>query len=204
MTARISRETIFSVLDALEETSAPSVRRPYCLRCYAPMEAFTGPSHVCERCRFVNLRLDQQQFWTKEHDLRQVEVVAKGAIVLLVVGLALAIVRAFGDQVSFGMGQGWAVGFPIVVGLVLWETASKITRRSPTFRALLVWRVVLGVLGVGAWVLGTDLGLHDLRGVLWLLLGPCLLGAALALGPLARALARWRDRRILAGQRTSV
>lgn len=112
------------------------IERPYCLRCYAKIEPRDGARTVCERCGHVDVAADRRVFWTRERKLVETEQLLKGCIVLLLVGIFVRMV--FGPH-GFGMGQGWAIGFPIALGTILWQTASKLTRRSPYFRGIWFW-----------------------------------------------------------------
>jgi ribosomal protein L40E len=176
------------------------IHRPYCLRCYARMESYAGTRRACERCGYVNLKIDQQLYWTREKRLRELEGLAKTLIVAFLIGLALLIGVGLKGHRGGGMGQGWAIGFPVLIVVILWDTASKITRYKPYFRATIVWRIIAAVFAVLAALLsigqpvGEQLSLYGMAAV------P--LGIALFLGRIGRALARWRDRRILAGQRS--
>jgi len=181
---------------------AERIVRPYCLRCYQALEARDGPSHACERCGFVNLKLDQKLYWTREPALCDLEGWAKTITVYVLIGLGLLLGIGFGSKASFGTGQGWAVGFPILVGVLLWETASKITGRKPYFRATIVWRILLAIPVVPMLLL-----VHDLRAkpviaaVLLVLSAGSILGVVF-LGRIGRSLERWRDHRVLKGQRS--
>lgn len=184
-------------------SSEGGARAPYCLRCYAPIERGESASRRCERCGFVNVNLDQELFWTKEPRLVELEAYAKIVIVFLLVALAGFLVRAMGQRASFGLGQGWAVGFPILIGVVLWDTASAITRRRSDFRATIVWRIVCAVLAPWPLLFAADPRLratHPAVFAVRLIVGLLLLAGALGLGSLGRALLRWRERHVLAAQ----
>ena len=195
------------------ERSASSEGRPrvpYCLACYAPMAREAGASHRCERCGFVNVKLDQELFWTKEARFVALESYAKIAIVFLLTGLTGFLFWAMGQRASYGMGQGWAIGFPLLLGVILWDTASAITRKSSDFRATIVWRIVCAVLAPWPLLLAVDLRPGRMlksdvpvSPILWallLLLGLFFLAGALGLGRLGRALQHWRERHVVAAQ----
>ena len=171
------------------------------------MEHHHDASRHCERCGFLSLKLDQQLFWTKEPRFVALEAYAKIAIVFGLVGLSGFMVWAMSQRSSFGLGQGWAVGFPIALGVILWDTASAITRRKSDYRATIVWRVVCVVLA--PWPLflafalfswASDFHGSPVLGVVALLLGLVLLAGAIGLGHLGRALTRWREERVRAAQ----
>ena len=194
-------------------SSGERLRAPYCLACYAPMEREAGASHRCERCGFVNVKLDQELFWTKEPRLVELESYAKIVIVFLLVALTAFVFWAMSQRASYGLGQGWAIGFPILLGVILWDTASTITRKTSDFRATIVWRIVCAVLAPWPLLLAVDLRpgrmlKSDLPVplVLWLallMLGLLLLAGALGLGRLGRALQRWRAHHVLSAQQAA-
>ncbi len=47
------------------------------------------------------------------------------------------------------MGQGWAAGFPILVGWILWETAGLLTRRKAVLDMGLLWPAIFLCIGIG-------------------------------------------------------
>ena len=103
------------------------------------------------------------------------------------------------------MGQGYAIGFPIVAGAVLWQTAEKITRRKPYFRPTLVWStmplvIALPLVLMGLWPTG---GIKPMERVVVLGVASVFVALALLVRQVCLKLARWRDRRILVGQRGS-
>ena len=199
----------------MERSAARSVAHgerphtPYCLACYGPMAHAADASQRCERCGFVNLRLDQELFWTKEPRFVALESYAKITIVLLLVALTAFVFWAMGQRASYGMGQGWAIGFPILLGVILWDTASAITRKTSDYRATVVWRIVCAVLAPWPFLLLIDIvrfrGRSDypigpgLAAVV-LLVGLIFLAGALGLGQLGRSIERWRIRHIRAAQ----
>lgn len=198
------------------ERSASSEGRPhfpYCLACYAPMAREAGASHRCERCGFVNVKLDQELFWTKEPRFVALESYAKIAIVFLLIALTGFLFWAMGQRASYGMGQGWAIGFPILLGVILWDTASAITRKTSDYRATVVWRIVCAVLAPWPFLFMLE-GLQQagrrsdfhVTPALWalvLLVGLAFLAGALGLGRLGRFLQRWREHHVRAAQLAS-
>ena len=58
-----------------------SIRRPYCLTCYAPLESGASAAVTCGHCGEVNIRQDFARFWTREAWLRGAERFTKAAIV---------------------------------------------------------------------------------------------------------------------------
>ncbi|MEQ1894602.1 MAG: hypothetical protein ABL998_18835 [Planctomycetota bacterium] len=222
-TVRIGAQEVTARVGLTQERRTPSMegmgthlssegrpRAPYCLACYAPMEREPGASHRCERCGFVNVKLDQELFWTKEPRLVALESYAKIVIVCVLVALTAFVFWAMGQRASYGMGQGWAIGFPILLGVVLWDTASAITRKRSDLRATIVWRIVCAVLAPWPLLLAIDLrpgrmlkSDFPVSPALWallLLLGLAFLAGALGLGRLGRFLQHWRERHVLAAQ----
>jgi hypothetical protein len=194
---------------ARASASEGRARHPYCLQCYAALAPFSGASQRCDDCGFVNVKRDLELFWTKEPRFVELEAYAKIAIVFLLVGFSAVVIWAMGQRSSFGLGQGWAVGFPILLGVILWDTASAITRRSSDYRASVVWRVVCALLAPWPLLLAIDLnpwarhtesrvGVPVFAAVL--LLGLALAAGALGLGALGRAVPRWREARVRRAQ----
>ncbi len=177
-----------------------SRRRPYCLRCYAPLkgELRKGARTICPRCGFVNLKVDRAVFWTKERRLLELESLAKGVIVVFMVVIGLLMLWGAGNKMSFGLGQGWAVGFPILFGVLLWETASKITRWKPYLRVGLVWSILAAAPGIGLLLVAMLPELSPLARAVLAATSLPWFGVAFGIWRLEAACARWRARRILA------
>ena len=123
-----------------------SLPRHYCLGCYLPLERFSEASRNCPRCGRLNLKADQRIFWTQERGIQRLETLAKSGIL---VGLALIVwLMLSAPRMQLGLGQGWAVGFPILFTALLWETAAQLTRKKPYFRGTIVWPVIFLVIAV--------------------------------------------------------
>ena len=178
---------------------ASAIQRPYCLRCYARLGEAGGASVACGACGKINVLADQRLYWTQEPRLKETEWLAKVGIVLLLGGLALLMSRGY--RTSFGLGQGWAIGFPLLVGAILWETASKITRIKPYLNATLVWSTLPLVLGLPFAVAALWPAEVPWGGRAVALVG-CGFFVSVSLGVrwLGRRLTRWRTERILRGQ----
>ena len=128
----------------------PTSRHPsrYCLNCYAPIERPRSASEVCEACGEVNLRQDFQLYWSREPRLRRLEGTLKLLIVLS--GLASFALMAFGTRSMHGYaGVGYAIGGPLLTGMILWDTASLLTRRRSAYRLEIVWPLLVAALGLG-------------------------------------------------------
>lgn len=127
------------------KTTRHNYSSPYCLHCYAPLERFDGASSACGACGSPNLRVDLARLWTREHKLRVLENWLKALVCLAMIaigGLALLF-----PGTGVGKGHGMAIGAPIVLGILLWDTAS-ITRKQSLFQLQIVWPIVGWLLGV--------------------------------------------------------
>ena len=174
-------------------------RRPYCLNCYAALAPFEGSRHVCSSCGFLNLRVDQELYWTREKRFRDLEELAKTMIVFFLGGVSLLMFSGLGSS-GIGMGQGWAVGFPILFGALLWETASKITRWKPYLRAGLVWGIMSGVVAAPFLMIGFGADIRVSERAVFLGVGFVLGLIAVGLPRVSRGLHAWRLKRICAAQ----
>ncbi len=180
-----------------------AIRRPYCLRCYGALERAPGASAPCKACGFVNVLADQRLFWTREPALVRAEASAKLSIVLLLGGIFWFMLR--GMDMRFGMGQGYAIGFPIVIGAVLWQTAEKLTRRKPYFRAALFWFVLPLVVAVplavvALWPSGPETRLTEERRLLQGLVAGGLAVLGFGLRYVCLRLDRWKTERVARAQ----
>jgi hypothetical protein len=113
--------------------------RPYCLRCFATLLDVKGASTRCDRCGFVNVAADRRVYWNRAPLLHLLERGLKVAVVLatLLLCLLVAVVH------STGCGGGYAMATPLIPGIMLWHTASKLTRHLPYFRPAAVWCAIL-------------------------------------------------------------
>ena len=164
----------------------------YCLRCYEPLRAFGGSSK-CRTCDHVNLRADHSVYWTREPRLIERERLAKAVTLVLAASIAVALFR-YQDRI--GWGEAWTIGAPTIAGLVMWETASMITRRSPYFRAGIVWSALFAIISlpVLAMSLAPEFG-PKTRASLAVAGGGVLL-LAFAMPHVSRWLRSWREQRI--------
>ncbi|MCP3914424.1 MAG: hypothetical protein GY711_02580 [bacterium] len=188
---------------AEKPTRARRPSRWTCLYCYHPFRVERSSEH-CPACDELNLRVDQETFWTREPALVRVETILKAAIVLAIGSLtALMLVTISGG----GMGQGWAIAFPILAGWILWETAGLVTRRRTTLDMRLLWPVVFVCVGLGPTLFLLATGLSVSFGNPAELLGVGLLCTLLCLIPAwlcmcwARCFVRFREGRIARGAR---
>lgn len=176
------------------------LRAPYCLHCYAPMERMAGASEPCPRCGRPNLKDDQRRFWTREPRLVRLQGLANLGVTAAVVSTGAAIL--FHPGVGTGRGHGMAVGLPILLGVLGWDAASGLTRRTTMWRSGLVLAGVLAVFGLltavvaaaavraGRWA--------DSLGIAGLAILLCAAAfAAFRAGP---TFARWRQRYVARAQ----
>ncbi len=118
--------------------SAEAHKGPYCLECYAPIQANERALVTCERCGARLVREDLRQFWTRERRFVLIESGLKALVVLLVAGLFAFILRPTGHMHG-NTGVGYSAGMPVLIGLLLWDTASLVTRRRSILRLEIVW-----------------------------------------------------------------
>jgi hypothetical protein len=113
--------------------------RVYCLRCFATLAEVQGASTRCDRCGFVNVAADRRVYWNRAPLLSLLERGLKVAAVLSTL-LLCGLVAIVG---STGCGGGYAMATPLIPGIMLWHTASKLTRHLPYFRPAAVWCAIL-------------------------------------------------------------
>ncbi len=110
----------------------------YCRRCYGPLPR---GEKTCERCGFVNFDLLCKKYWSLEPKLVSLERTLKLLVVLLSVAAVFLFAylryRTFGHWVSIGL------TLPILPGVALWWTASKLTQKRIYFGAARFWIIVL-------------------------------------------------------------
>ena len=180
-------------------STARAVRRPYCLHCYSPLAGASRTSVTCERCDALNVLADQRRFWTLEPGLRQIEKGVKGLLLVLLALVLGSMLNTSG--IHFGKGRIFELAIPIMITVLLWETANKITQRRPHFRAGLFWTAVPLVIGVPLClaVLLAEEPWSDRGAMGGVAVG--LVAFGLAVRWLEKRAERWRDERVLRGQR---
>lgn len=185
--------------DSSSNTPNSEYSSPYCLHCYAPLGRMTGASVPCPACGRANLKADQQQLWTRERKLRELESLLKLAIALAMIGVGAMALLFPGTGV--GRGHGMAIGTPIVVGILLWDLAS-ITRRQTIFRADIIWPIIGWFLGLPfVWFTLTIGGMVSPRvQVTLLVLGVVVTIPAIFSPLLRRFWTRWCERHIARAQ----
>jgi hypothetical protein len=113
--------------------------KPYCLRCFAPLE---GGMTLCGDCGFVSRPPLRKIYWNLNPGLRRLESIAKGAVIVLILAACLFLwcaVGAMGLSTGAGPGAGWFLLLPLFFGVACWGTVAKITKRKPYFRATAFW-----------------------------------------------------------------
>lgn len=123
-------------------TRSQDFHSPYCLYCYAPMEPDERASQTCGACGSVNLREDRRAFWSKEPRLVSLERSTQIFIGILIGAMALAILADPSGGSGAGKGHGMAVGLPILLGVLLLDVTSAITRRRAMFGGTMIWLIM--------------------------------------------------------------
>ena len=166
-------------------------RRTYCRLCYARIPNYRGASVPCPACGEPHLRAHEEKHWTLEPRLVKLERQAKGASIVLAIALGAWLWVRGSAKASLGMGQMYAVVSPLIVLLILWMTASKITHRPSNLRAGMMWAVMLPLTGasmafIGASSWSSEEGSKLVAVVLFVVAAPLVL-----LGPFAYRTTRW-------------
>ena len=202
---------------ARKASKAPPRASGYCLYCYAPLPNPEGARDVCAHCGKVNLKIDRRTFWTKEPWIVRIERTLKMVVMVPAVLLTLAAPFVGGGGTPAG---GFALFAPLILGIIVWQTLSKITRWDPHLDARILWTAVFALIALPpigllcAWTVAF-LGLSIIESITgtrpFVDVGPSMLIAAATtttvLGALASfatwkggaALDRWRRRRIERG-----
>jgi hypothetical protein len=124
--------------------------RLYCLRCFVTLPAPATGVTRCGRCGFVNRPTDRRTYWNLRPRIRLVEVLLKAGIAALAGGLMVLL--ALG-RVHMGLGAGWVVASPVFLGVLLWQTASTLTRHGSLWRPSVAWIALLLLFCVVPWLL---------------------------------------------------
>ena len=95
-------------------------RRLYCLRCFGDLSRELA---TCPGCGYRHRLREHQTYWNRSRGAVFVERVLK-------LGVVVAVVLLFDVSMhsASGVGSGWFIATPLIVGLGLWQTVSKITR----------------------------------------------------------------------------
>lgn len=124
----------------------PSKAAPLtCLHCFHPFRV-QGAAEDCPACGKRNLHVDQTTYWNQDPVIRKFEGAAKGLVVVVFAGVTLAL---FSTPGGFGMGQGWAIAFPVVLGWILWDAIGLLTRRSSMLNHRVLWPWLCACIGIG-------------------------------------------------------
>ncbi|MBL4769662.1 MAG: hypothetical protein JKY61_00600 [Planctomycetes bacterium] len=89
--------------------------------------------------------MDQAKYWNQDPTTMRFEAAAKG---LIVVTLALLTGVLFSTPGGYGMGQGWAIAFPVVIGWILWDAVGLITRRTSMLNHSVLWPWLCACVGI--------------------------------------------------------
>jgi len=116
--------------------------KPYCLRCYAPLDVDRGKCAVCGYSNPLSIR---QHYWTREPALVQTEVALKVTIFVLTLG-AMMVLGLSGRRL--GWMAGWTLAVPVFIAFPLWMTASCLTARTTIFNPVGFWTAVFVLIGV--------------------------------------------------------
>lgn len=118
----------------------------YCLFCYEELERPRVASVHCPACGRLNLRQDLQDYWTREPRFVRLERALKLVIVALV-ALASGYLMFPTRQMHGYAGVGYSAGAPLLIGIILWDTASLATRRRSMLRLELLWPALVFLVG---------------------------------------------------------
>ena len=143
-----------------------SVPRPYCLRCFEPLDE-AAKHGTCPACGFVNLRALRTRYWNRNAYLISLENTLKAYIVFGCLAAAVAFTVYIARARAISLHSGWLIAFPVTAaGVGLWQTASRLTRRKTYFSPVLFWCLVFVLLGIFFVTIDFRLGLLCLAGVL--------------------------------------
>ncbi|MCP5022611.1 MAG: hypothetical protein GY930_12660 [bacterium] len=123
----------------------PSKAAPLtCLHCFYPFRV-QGAAENCPACGERNLHVDQTTYWNQDPVVRKLEGAAKALVVIV---LAAVTYILFTTPGGFGMGQGWAIAFPVVLGWILWDAIGLLTRRSSMLNHRVLWPWLCACVGI--------------------------------------------------------
>lgn len=156
-----------------------------CLYCSAPLDEPLRTSNVCPACDRVNLREDLRIYRTKHPIARSLESTLKAACVL-VIGAFTAIMLGKGNGGGYA-GTGYAIGTPLLLALVLWDSIGLITRRHSVLVMRVFWPIFVVATVVGPLYMGVVIATGT-RDTPW--------GVLVIAGIAAAGLVAWFGRRI--------
>ena len=125
----------------------------YCLRCFAPAREAGARSAACEACGYVTRPIDRRKYWNRNPHLQRLERSLKAGIVALVGIAGIVVFRAFTHA---GTGAGWALATPLFPGVLLWHTASKLTRTEVYWHPATAWIALLSLFALVSWFVIAD------------------------------------------------
>jgi hypothetical protein len=126
-------------------------RRVYCLRCFETLPRETPVGARCDRCGFPIRPRQRRTFWNLSPFARALEALIKG----LTIALTALLMFLIGTTMRHaGTGAGFAIAAPIFLAVLLWRTASLLTRHEPAWSPAVAWISLLVLLGIGFALLG--------------------------------------------------
>ncbi|MDF1838748.1 MAG: hypothetical protein P1V35_12830, partial [Planctomycetota bacterium] len=116
-----------------------------CLTCFHPFSV-KGASEDCPECGARNLRVDQMTFWNQDPVIMRVEGTAKALVCAVLGALTFFMLTTIHGG---GMGQGWAIAFPVILGWILWDALGLLTRRTSMLNHRVLWPWLCACVGIG-------------------------------------------------------
>jgi len=141
----------FNAMDINQQPDQPRKKRKRsaspltCLTCFHPFSV-KGASEDCPECGARNLRVDQVNYWNQDPVIMRVEATAKA---LVVAGLSALTFFMLTTIHGGGMGQGWAIAFPVILGWILWDAIGLLTRRTSMLNHRVLWPWLCASIGIG-------------------------------------------------------
>ncbi|MFT4646823.1 MAG: hypothetical protein ACI9X4_000026 [Glaciecola sp.] len=130
-----------------------------CLTCFYPFTV-SGASENCPACGARNLRVDQTVYWNQDPSIRRMEATAKALVAASLGGLTFFMLTTIHGG---GMGQGWAIAFPVILGWILWDAIGLLTRRSSMLNHRVIWPWLCACIGIGPaiFLVATLIGIQE-------------------------------------------
>ncbi|MFT5198645.1 MAG: hypothetical protein ACI87O_001303 [Planctomycetota bacterium] len=116
-----------------------------CLTCFHPFTV-KGASEHCPSCGAPNLRVDQDIYWNQDPAIKRLEATAKAFVAASLGALTFFMLTTIHGG---GMGQGWAIAFPVILGWILWDAIGLLTRRSSMLNHRVLWPWLCACIGIG-------------------------------------------------------
>jgi hypothetical protein len=126
-------------------------RRLYCLRCFGTLPRETAPGAACDRCGFPIRPRQRRTYWNLSPIARGLEALIKG----LTIALTALLMFLIGTTMRHaGTGAGFAIAAPIFLAVLIWRTASLLTRHEPAWSPTVAWIALLALLAIAFAILG--------------------------------------------------